>query len=191
MNGRLEHTPEHELVALIQEKNCEYATTELFRRHRRKVYLWCYSICHDRDEAVDLTQEVFMRAFGALGGFDGRAGFSTWIYRIARNHCLSVTSTRKRQWRQRLASLDQQEGLDPADPRLQEEMHQAEVTEKLQGLLDSAARVMKDDELQAFVLHHRDGLTVKEITQVLGCTNASGARTLIQNARRKFQRMTG
>ena len=49
---------------------------------------------------------------------------------------------------------------------------------------------MKDDELEAFVLHYRDGLGVKEITRVLGCENATGARTLIQNARRKFRRMT-
>ena len=191
MNGRLEHTPEHELVARLRDQDCQHAAAELFRRHRRAVYLWCFNICHDGEEAVDLTQEVFVRAFRGLTGFDGRASFSTWVYRIARNHCLGVTGTRKREWRRRLARLDQLEGLEPADTSLLEEMHQAEIADQVDELLARAAQVMKDDELQAFILHYRDGLTVKEITRILGCTNATGARSLIQNARRKFRRMTG
>ncbi len=189
MSGRLAHTPESELVALVRRQGCEFATAELFRRHRRKVYVWCFNICHDRDEAVDLTQEVFVRAFAGLDGFDGRAGFSTWVYRIARNHCLSVMGTRKRQWRRRLARLDELEGLEPADTAQLEGLHQAEMVDQLRALLERAAQVMKEEELQAFVLHYRDGLSVKEITRMLGCENATGARTLIQNARRKFQRM--
>ncbi|MFN2369837.1 MAG: sigma factor-like helix-turn-helix DNA-binding protein, partial [Candidatus Krumholzibacteriia bacterium] len=61
---------------------------------------------------------------------------------------------------------------------------------RLARVLAQAVRRLTADELAAFVLHYRDGLTVGEITRTLGCTNVTGARTLIQNARRKFRRLT-
>ncbi len=177
---------DNDLVRRIVDEQSEPAGTELFRRYRKKVYIWCFGVCHDRDEAVDLTQEVFIRIFRGLAGFDGRSGFSTWVYRITRNHCLSVVSSRREKWRRNLAQLEE---FEPPDYSLVEELRQAEITGQVDRLLLAAGQVMKDDELEAFILHYRDGLTVKEISRTLGCTNATGARTLIQNARRKFRRL--
>jgi RNA polymerase sigma-70 factor (ECF subfamily) len=152
------------------------------------VYVWCFNLAHDRDEAVDLTQEIFIRAFQGLDGFDGRARFSTWLYQIARNHCLNVVGARKRQWRKSLADL---EGVDAPDSGVVDELEKMEQAGELDRLLKSAARTMKREELEAFVLHYRDGMSVKEISRLLKCENQTGARTLIQNARRKFGRLTG
>jgi RNA polymerase sigma-70 factor (ECF subfamily) len=187
MNRGLQGIPDNDLVAAVVGQRSESASAELFRRYRKRVYLWCFNIGHDRDEAVDLTQEVFIRVFNGLAGFDGRARFSTWVYQVTRNHCLSVVATRKRTWRQRLASL---EGVDAADHTFADQLHQAELAGEIDQLLRAAAKLMKNDELEAFVLHYRDSLSVKEISRILGCTNATGARTLIQNARRKFKRLT-
>ena len=187
MSRVFQEASDNDLVAAMVGRQSESASTELFRRYRKKVYIWCYNMAHDRDEAVDLTQEVFIRVFKGLAGFDGRSSFSTWVYQITRNHCLSVLSTKKRQWRQRLARLD---GIDAEDSTFTDQLHQAEVAGEIDQLLSAAAKVMKEDELEAFVLHYRDGLAVKEISRTLGCTNATGARTLIQNARRKFKRLT-
>jgi len=175
-----------ELVARCRHGGDEAASQELFRRHRKRVFLWCYRMAHDHDEAVDLTQEVFIRAFGSLASFDGRASFATWVYRIARNHCLTVLTSSRARWRRRLAQVDD---LEVPDPQAADDLHQADVQGELDAVLERAARLMPPDELDAFVLHYRDGLTVKEITKVLGCNNATGARTLIQNARRKFRRL--
>ncbi len=176
------------LVDAIVRLGSDEAETELFRRFRRRVYVWCFNLAHDRDEAVDLTQEIFIRAFQGLEGFDGRARFSTWLYQIARNHCLNVVAARKRQWRKRLADL---EGVDAPDPRIIDQLEVLERDGELGRLLKSATRIMKREELEAFVLHYRDGMTVKEISRLLKCDNQTGARTLIQNARRKFGRLTG
>ena len=46
---------------------------ELFRRYRQRVYVWCHGYCHDVDEAVDLTQEIFIKVFRSLGSFRGDA----------------------------------------------------------------------------------------------------------------------
>jgi RNA polymerase sigma-70 factor (ECF subfamily) len=176
------------LVDAIVRQESEAAGTELFRRYRKRVYVWCFNMAHDRDEAVDLTQEIFIRAFQGLEGFDGRARFSTWLYQIARNHCLNVVGARKRQWRKSLADL---EGVDAPDPGVVDQLEKMEQAGELDRLLKSAARTMKGEELEAFVLHYRDGMTVKEISRLLKCENQTGARTLIQNARRKFGRLTG
>lgn len=163
------------------------AAEEIFRRYRKRVYLWCHGYCHDGDEAVDLTQEVFVKIFGGLGGFRSGARLSTWIYTIARNHCLGRLARHAEQWRRRLATL---EGIDVPDQGFSRLVHERDRQGQLDVLLEKAQNRMKEEELQAFVLHYRDGLAVQEITRILGCTNATGARTLIQNARRKFRRMT-
>ena len=169
-------------------KDCgEGPCEELFRRYRQRIYLWCHGYCHDVDEAVDLTQEIFIRIFDGIDSYGGRSRLSTWIYTIARNHCLGRMARQGDRWRKRLLPLEDVDAPDTGFARL---LRQKEQENRLDSLLDRARSRMKDDELEAFVLHYRDGLGVKEITRVLGCENATGARTLIQNARRKFRRMT-
>jgi RNA polymerase sigma-70 factor (ECF subfamily) len=182
----LETRTDEELAALWAAGADEAVSAELFRRYRRRVYLWCHGFTHDLDEAVDMTQEIFIKIFRHLGAFAGRSRFSTWVYAIARNHCLGKQSQRGAKWRQRLASL---EGVEVEDRRCTEALRESELQGALARLLARARERMAQDELEAFVLHYRDGLTVDEITRTLGCTNATGARTLIQNARRKFRRM--
>jgi RNA polymerase sigma-70 factor (ECF subfamily) len=177
---------DEELAAVVARGGAEAACRELFERYRRKVYLWSYNVTHDREEAVDCTQEIFIRVFKGIGGFQGRSSFSTWVYRVARNHCLRELSRRRHQWRKRLQSLDEElHGADETEPF----WRQVDTSADLDRLLEQAGEHMKRDELEAFVLHYREGLTVKEITRMLGSENLTGARTLIQNARRKFRRL--
>lgn len=178
---------DEELATLLNASRDEAACTELFARYRRRIYLWCYRYTHDREEAVDCTQEIFARIFANIGGFRGGARLSTWIYRVARNHCLSLLAQRGRQWRERLRALEDQEIPDAASEIWLREL---ELSDGLNKILAAARQRLEPQELEAFVLHYREGLTVKEITAVLNCENVTGARTLIQNARRKFKRLT-
>jgi len=186
VNTNLRAASDEELTATVAGQRSDAACEELFRRYQQKIYLWCYTYTHDVDEAIDLTQEIFVKIFDNISGFAGRSRFSTWVYRVARNHCLSALDVRRDHWRRRQVALDRIELVDESNA---ERVRKAELRDDLDVLLAAAGKRMKDDELEAFVLHHRDGLTVNEITKVLGCTNATGARALIQNARRKFQRM--
>ncbi len=188
VNPGLKTLGDAELVAQIVDQGSEAASTVLFHRYRKKIYIWAFNIAHDREEAVDLTQEVFIRIFRGLGGYDGRAQFSTWVYSIARNHCLSVVGTKKNRWRKKLAAMDD---FEAEDLSFSNGLQQAQIAGELDEILIKAGKLMKELELEAFILHFRDGLTVKEISRTLGCTNTSGARSLIQNASRKFKRMVG
>ncbi|MBE0565945.1 MAG: RNA polymerase sigma factor [Krumholzibacteria bacterium] len=187
MSRDLQEWSDEELAAALAAGTDEAICRELYERYRRRVYLWCHGYAHDLDEAVDLTQEVFIKIFTRSGDYAGRARFSTWVYAVARNHCLGRLARRSEVWRQRLAPLD---GVEVEDGRWARELRAAEVAGSLDRLLERARSSMAADELEAFVLHYRDGLTVGEISRTLKCTNLTGARTLIQNARRKFRRLT-
>ena len=61
---------------------------QLFQHHHSRVAAWCYRITGDVDSASDLAQEIFLKAFQRLDSFRGESRFTTWLYTIARNHCM-------------------------------------------------------------------------------------------------------
>lgn len=186
MNRGLKNISDEQLASLVSENASDEACDELFRRFQKKIYLWCFGYTHDRDEAVEMTQEVFIKVFDNLGKFAGKARLTTWIYRITRNHCLTRLERDRTRWMKR---LEDQEAMDVPDAACLERLRQDEIKGSLGEILAAAQDRMKTEELQAFVLHYREGLTVREITQTLDCENLTGARSLIQNARRKFLRL--
>ncbi len=70
------------------------AFDELVRRHQRHVYQLCYRFTGNHEDASDLAQDVFIRAFKGLRSFKGQSAFSTWLYRIGVNVCLNRVSSR-------------------------------------------------------------------------------------------------
>jgi RNA polymerase sigma-70 factor (ECF subfamily) len=178
---------DEDLAARIAGQASEDACTELFSRYNRKIYLWCFNYTHDAEEAIDMTQEIFIKIFKNIEGFAGMSKFSTWVYGITRNHCLGELSKKKRTWWKRMKSVDEEGYAIGADEGMFDEI---ERMGELERILGEAKTVMRDGELEAFILHYWEGLSVNEVTRILGCRNVTGARTLIQNARRKFRRLT-
>ena len=72
------------------------AFDELMTRHERSVYRLCFRFVKNRDDAMDLTQDVFIKAFENLAAFRGDARFKTWIYRVAVNHCINYLKKNSR-----------------------------------------------------------------------------------------------
>lgn len=185
MATRLSGWSDEELAARVAADGNEEACTEIFHRYQRRIYLWCFGYTHDGDEAMDLTQEVFIRVFRGIEEFAGRSRFSTWVYTIARNHCANAV-VRRRDRGSRAVPI---ESIEFEDPHWSEVRRRADLAGEVESLLARAGEKVPEDELTAFVLHYRDGLTVNEITRTLRCANVTGARTLIQNARRKLNRL--
>ena len=86
---------DEELVALAQ-KGDRRAFEELVDRHKQKAYHIAFDFARDREEAKDLSQDAFLKAFMNLKKFDGRSGFYTWFYRILVNVCLDYKRRQKR-----------------------------------------------------------------------------------------------
>jgi RNA polymerase sigma-70 factor (ECF subfamily) len=89
----LEHLDDTQLVALAAAGGRE-AFDQIVVRHRRSVYQVCYRFVNNHEDASDLAQEAFVRAWRGLGQFKGHAALSTWLYRIAVNVCLNKVSVK-------------------------------------------------------------------------------------------------
>src|SRR6185436_21041838 len=91
----LANTGDQELVARAQTGD-RRAFEELIERHKQKAYHIAFGFARDREEAKDLSQEAFLKAFTNLSRFDGRSSFYTWFYRILVNLCLDYKRRQKR-----------------------------------------------------------------------------------------------
>jgi len=154
------------------------AAGELLRRYRRPVYLWCFRYVGEHERALDMAQDVLLAAYQRMGEFEGRAAFSSWLYAIARNRCLNEIR-RDDQW----TDVDPDSLIDEGnrfDERLEAEIQ----SEKL---VELAARVLDDEERKAIWLRYVDLMSVDQITAVLKLDHKSGARAVLQRARRKLR----
>jgi RNA polymerase sigma-70 factor, ECF subfamily len=139
------------------------AAGELFRRHHQQVYALCLRMSGDTAEAEDVTQDVFLRVLRHAASFDGRARFSTWLFRTTRNAYLNHrrTMTRERNKHLRLAREPQ------ADPGPDED---ASPPPKALARLRAALDSLEPDKREVVVMKRFHGLSYEEIGAVCGCT---------------------
>ena len=147
----------------------EAACAELVAEHQRMVIQLAVNLLGDRDEALDLAQEVFLRVFRTIHRFRGHSSLRTWIYRIAVNQARN----RHRFWRRRhradQVSLDQHiathgEFLSGGESTPDRVLAQKELATRLQQALDG----LPFDQRTAIVLREIDGLSYEEIAYSLG-----------------------
>ncbi len=143
----------------------ELACAELVTTHERMVYQLAYHLLGTREEALDLSQEVFLRVFRTMGAFRGQSSLRTWIYRIVINQA----SNRQRWWRRRRqsdqVSLDQHMQVHGELPQ------RADIAapDRLLARKEAAARLWQAmdrlpfDQRTAVVLREFDGLSYEEI----------------------------
>jgi len=105
--NELRQTPDDDIQRQLAARNFRDAFEQLLERYKEKVFRLCVSMMRNESHAEDMTQEIFVRIWKALPGFQGQASLSTWIYAISRNRCL--TDLRK-QSRRPTISLDDPEG---------------------------------------------------------------------------------
>jgi len=145
------------------------ACSELVAEHQRMVVQLAINLLGDRDEALDLSQEVFLRVFRTIHRFRGQSSLRTWIYRIAVNQARN----RHRFWRRRhradQVSLDQHvavhgDSLSGSEATPERVLAQKELALRLQQALDR----LPFDQRTAIVLREVDGLSYEEIAFSLG-----------------------
>jgi len=176
--------PDEELVRAIQADprgpEGRAAASALFARYQQRVYVWCYRYTKERERALDLSQDVFARAWRALPDYAQRSKFSWWLFVIARNCCLSAV-TAPSLLRDDEAEMDELPAatLDPAAAF--EQAADEDATRRL--LLEH----LDEQERLALWMRCFERLPIETITQSLGLANATGARGLLQRARRKLR----
>ena len=188
----LDHLTDGELAERLRQAPTpaerEPYIDELFRRNYARVARWCLRFASDRETAADLAQEVFARSYQNIASFQGQAKFSTWLFSIARNHCLNFVKAQTRQATELRAEGDEDLLLEVQDQgespyRAAERASSAREVEKL--LNES----LDDTEKAVFTLHYAEDVSLDAITQILGLQNSSGAKAYIVSAKRKLARL--
>lgn len=180
---------DEELIGLYRAETnrsrSEQYVNELFRRHHAKVASWCLAFTNDRESALDLAQEICAKAYQNFSSFKGQSKFSTWLFSIARNHCLNVVRARSRN-----LVMEWDQGIIDTLPDLVAEhpdaaIERKEMAEIVRQLLCES---LDDTERVVFTLHFAEEVPLDVITRMLNLTNASGAKAYVVSAKRKLQR---
>jgi RNA polymerase sigma factor (sigma-70 family) len=163
-------------------------TNELLRRYFSTVARWCLRFTPDREIAADLAQEILTKAYLNLGAFQCESRFSTWLFTIARNHCLNAVRADKRSALAMRADADEEILPDIPDTG-QSALDLLERQADARTVRELLSRNLEETERKVFVLHYGEDLSLDAITRLLGLDNASGAKAYIVSARRKLARI--
>lgn len=156
------------------------ALETIYRTYAQRVYRLCLRMAGDEGAAEDLLQEVFIRAYEQIGKYSGRASFSTWLYRVATNHCLNVLKSQRQ-----LPSL---EGLSdntlPSDPSPSPLARSIDEEEHCLAL--RLLEQLGPDERAILVLREIEGLSYRQISYVLDIP-AGTVMSRLHRARRRLE----
>jgi RNA polymerase sigma-70 factor, ECF subfamily len=176
---------DRELVDVAKQGDVDAFGT-LVRRHQKRIYRLAVHLLRDAAEAEDVTQDTFVRAYGALSRFDGRSEPYTWLYRIAVNLSLNAIRSRK----------TQRKATTPDDPRIEGALVERRATmadpakqsadKELALALCDGIDQLTDTLRTTLVLVTVEGLSHSEASEVLGCPEGTVAWR-VHEARRKLR----
>ena len=156
------------------------AFESLVRRYRNEVYGLCYYFTRSREDAWDLAQEVFIKAWRAIGGFRGDASFKTWLMRIAANHSKDYLKKR------RLDTTAYDDALQAVEADPNQTPADAAAAAELGRVIDAAVRQLPPKHQLAFILREYQGLSYQEMAEIMQCSIGTVMSRLF-NARRRLQ----
>lgn len=147
------------------------AFEELVARHRDKVYARAFSMLRNEEEAVDLSQEAWVKAWQRLQQFQGESSFVTWITRIVINLCLDQLRKQKRQRTESIELMESESGgVERQMPTVTINPTEGLERQELRCRIDEAMAQLSVEHRTVLVLHEFEGLEYKEIAKTVGCS---------------------
>ena len=156
----------------------------LYCRYYAKVYSRCYSFAKNKDDAFDMTQEILLKVLSHLESFGGHSKFSTWLYSISTNYCITyVTRKRRRNHEDILAAqYIQENGMG------EEDYNERARWEALLSCLDDFLGMLPEEERQLLVLKYRRNYSVKDLQKEFDLS-ASAIKMRLLRARTKMSQI--
>jgi len=164
------------------------AYDELVRRYQERIYATIYHMTSNHEDANDIAQDAFIKAYQALKTFKGGSSFYTWLYRIAVNKTINFLKQRKNKAHMSLDDLDFNAEHDPelvalvSDKTPRREVNLAELHEKL----NAAMQKLSEPHRLVVTLHDVQGLSHEEIAEIMEC-NIGTVRSRLFYARQQLQ----
>ena len=157
------------------------AFEELYRRHSARLYNLAFRMFGNVPDAEDVLQEIFLIAFRKLHSFKGDSGLSTWLYRLAMNHCLDHLRSKAARMRHTTDSLDDDTRGGPVIvPQAGPELTVTRMD------LERAILQLPEGCRAAFLLHDVEGFEHREIAEILGIA-AGTSKSQVHKARMKLR----
>jgi RNA polymerase sigma-70 factor (ECF subfamily) len=175
------------LVSRSQQEDMN-AYDELVRRYQERIYATVYHMTSNHEDANDLVQETFIKAFRALKSFKGDSSFYTWIYRIAVNKTINFLKQRKNRLHMSLNDVDFNAENDPdlvalvSDKTPRRDLNLSELQDKL----NAAMLKLSEHHRMVVTLHDIQGLSHEEIGAIMDC-NVGTVRSRLFYARQQLQ----
>jgi len=173
------------LVKAAQKGDMQ-AFEELVARHRDKIYGRAYSMMRNEEDAVDLSQEAWVKAWQRLKQFQGEASFVTWMTRIVINLCLDQLRKQKRLRAESIEQMDEELGgverqMPVVTPNPTERLERGELRQRI----DEALAKLSNEHRTVLILHEFEELEYKEIARRMQCSIGTVMSRLFY-ARRKM-----
>ena len=164
----------------------------LVERHGRSLFRLAYRMTGNQQDAEDVVQESFLRAFKQLHRFDERASFGTWLYRIAANCSLDLVRARKRRGVQAAPECAdaEREPLAQTLPATGPDPERMALSGEVRDRLAEAMNELSPTERTAFVLRHFEGMCMREVSRVLECQPGAAKHSVfraVQKLRRALE----
>ena len=191
MQDQQDNSSDVDLVRSAQRGDMQ-AFEELVARHRDKVYARAYSMMRNEDEALDLSQDAWVKAWQRLGQFQGDSSFATWMTRIVINLCLDQLRKLKRKRAESLEAMAEEAGgverhmpVVLANPS--EGLERAELRVRINRALDQ----LSQEHRTVLILHEFEQMEYKEISRQMKCSIGTVMSRLFYARRRMASLLAG
>jgi RNA polymerase sigma-70 factor (ECF subfamily) len=191
MPDQQENSTDVELVRSAQSGDMR-AFEELVARHRDKIYARAYSMMRNEDEALDLSQDAWVKGWQRLGQFQGDSSFVTWMIRIVINLCLDQLRKLKRKRAESLEAMEEESGgverqMPVTAPNPTEGLERAE----LRLRIDRALAQLSHEHRTVLILHEFEQMEYREIARQMQCSIGTVMSRLFYARRRMASLLVG
>ncbi len=181
---------EPDLVRMAREGDLA-SFEELVARHRDKVYARAYSMMRNEEEALDLSQDAWVKGWQRLAQFQGDSSFITWMTRIVINLCLDQLRKHKRQRAESIEAMEEDGGVERQMPVVTPNPTAGLERVELRERIDRALAQLSHEHRTVLVLHEFEELEYKEIAKRMKCSIGTVMSRLFYARRRMASLLAG
>ena len=183
---------EEKLIERLKRRD-EAAFNELVRVYQGKIFRLVFRMLGDKAEAEDLAQEVFVTVFKSIDGFRGDSKLSTWLYRVATNHCknrIKYLNRRARGQKKELDEIADRDAIESGTMSTSAQVHRPDdmaTAKQTESIVQRALGELPDDQRELVVLRDIENMTYEEIQDVTGLPEGT-VKSRLHRARLALQK---
>ena len=174
---------ETEMISRCQEGDQE-ALKGIFDKYHKKVYRIAYGVVRQREEALDIVQEVFIKLFRSIKNFKGRSRFYTYLYRMVMNTAIDHARKAGKQF---VSSLDEEGSFEPSD-NVEQGPERMLLQKELEGRVKQAMDKLPPEQKAALIFRDVEGLSYQEMSEAMGCSIGT-VMSRLHYGRRRIQEL--